>query len=189
MYYKNYEDYMRRVLGYPVESKDTYEINYPENVQNINIVDQEINQLQEYYPEIYRIINPVVYEICDKRSLELTKEALDIMVNEVYSRIENDKEIMSKLNIENRSIDNVNHRIDNRVNNLNIRKNIEDENRNKRLYNQLLKDIIKIMIINKLIENKKHQRPQNIRPPIRPQFPTEGGMWNPEHRIYEDNNY
>ena len=50
MYYKNYEDYMRAVLGYPIERQNTYS-NYSNNylqANNTNLVTQYMQAENSY---------------------------------------------------------------------------------------------------------------------------------------------
>ena len=56
MYYQNYEDYIRSVLGYPTQNCDTYPMNYFENTQNCIMPYQNTKELESCYPEIYRRI-------------------------------------------------------------------------------------------------------------------------------------
>ena len=50
MYYQNYEDYMRTILGYPVERQNTYS-NYSNNylqANNTNLVTQYMQAENSY---------------------------------------------------------------------------------------------------------------------------------------------
>jgi len=80
MYYQNYEDYMRAVLGYPTENRDIYQMNYFDEVQNNIMPYQNTKELENCYPEIYRIINPIVCEICDKCNVPITRDVVENMV-------------------------------------------------------------------------------------------------------------
>ena len=190
MYYQNYEDYMRYVLGYPIENRNTYQMNYFENAQNCIMPYQNTKELEDCYPEIYKIINPIVCEVCDKCSMPITRDVVENMVEEVYHKIEINNEISIRINIDNRS----NEKEENKTNiikqsnvrNLNteqLRKNVEAENRQRRPNNPFLRDLIRILILNRLLGGNFPNRPPRPRPPARPPFP--GGP-RLENRDYED---
>lgn len=193
MYYQNYEDYMRSVLGYPMENKDTYRMNYFEDAQNCIMPYQDTKELEDCYPEIYKMINPIVCEVCDRCNRPITRDSVENIVEEVYQRIEMNNEISIKINIDNRSIE---KEVENKVNsvkpastrnmsNESSRKNSEVENRQIRPNNPFLRDLIRILILNRLLGGGFLQgRPPRPRPPMRPPFP--GGPRPPMNRDYDD---
>lgn len=191
MYYQNYEDYMRSVLGYPTENQDTYRMNCFEDTQNYVMPYQNTKELEDCYPEIYKMINPIVCEVCDKYSTSITRDMLENMVEEVYQKIEINNEILIKINIDNRSNEKI---VENRVsdikqnnikniNNEQTRKSPEVENRQRRPNNPLLRDLIRILILNRLLGGFFPGRPPRPRPPVRPPFP--GGP-RPQPRDYDN---
>jgi len=191
MYYQNYEDYMRSVLGYPIENQDTYRMNCFEDTQNYVMPYQNTKELEDCYPEIYKMINPIVCEVCDKYGTSITRDMIENMVEEVYQKIEINNEILIKINIDNRSNEKI---VENRVNDIkqnnikNInneqtRKSPEVENRQRRPNNPLLRDLIRILILNRLLGGFFPGRPPRPRPPVRPPFP--GGP-RPQPRDYDN---
>lgn len=100
MYYQNYEDYIRSILGYPVmtangqygnKNLNTYHYEYVSSRPTYN---QDILNL---YPEIYRILNPMICKICEANTKPITEELLDQMTDEIYLNIESDN-LNSELN-------------------------------------------------------------------------------------------
>lgn len=202
MYYQNYEDYMRSVLGYPVET--TYD-NYIIQSRDYNVSYQNNSELENMYPEIYKKINPMVCEVCERSKTPITKEVLENMVEEVYQRIEINNEIWLKINVD----ENITQKeIQNRTTNTNANskansvRNVSElegarqvENRQRRPNNPLLRDLIRILILNKILGGFFPNRPPHPRPP-RPPFPGPGrppfpggpgGMPpRPQPRDYED---
>lgn len=193
MYYQNYEDYMRSVLGYPTNNSYTYD-NYIAN-DNRNYSDYE--NMEELYPEIYRKINPLVCKECDGYSGPITKEVIDSMVDRIYSNIEMNNDIMVNLNVDNRSnkekiVANTNSRI---VNNETQRgkenvRNSDVENRQIRQNNPFLRDLLRILILNRLFGGGQFPgRPPRPpfpgpgRPPVRPPFP---GPIQPRQENYDN---
>lgn len=192
MYYQNYEDYMRSVLGYPVQNQDAYPMNYFENTQGCIMSYQNTKELEDCYPEIYRIVNPIVCEVCDKYNNTITRDMLENMVEEIYQRIEINNEIAIKINIDNR---NVEKEVENRGNNAKIntirnlnneqlRKTPEIENRQRRPNNPLLRDLIRILILNRLLGGNSPNRPSRPRPPVRPPFLRETRIENENYEKY-----
>lgn len=193
MYYQNYEDYMRSVLGYPIENQDTYRMNHLEDTQNCSTTYQNTKELEDCYPEIYKMINPIVCEVCDKCTNPMTRDMVEDMVEEVYQRIEKNHEIAIKINIDNRSTE---KEIENRINTVKpnatrnnlsseqMRKSSEVENRQRRPNNPFLRDLIRILILNRLLGGFFPGRPPRPRPPMRPPFP--GGPRPPMTRDYDD---
>lgn len=148
MNYQNYEDYMRAVLGYANnEPNYTYDDYYPRMEQ------PQYNETEDLYPEIYRIVNPVVENVCSRnRNKNITEELVRAMTEEVYSNVEGNSalqvDVQVKTELKNGD-----------VRNPNVKK---PETRQK---NFLLNDLIRILILKNLL------RP---RPPVRPPFPGPG---------------
>ena len=195
MYYQNYEDYMRAVLNYPIENRNTYEINsfyeMPRDVVNY----QNTKELEETYPEIYKQINPIVVDSCVKCNLPITREVVDKLEEEIYKKVEQNSEFSVQIKIENRNnekeIENRNNvaRVNNvrtNVSSEQARKLQETENRQRRPQNPFLRDIIRILILNQLLGGNRPNRPPYPKPPIRPPFPGEQRPPIMHHRDYED---
>lgn len=185
MYYQNYEDYMRSVLGYPVVN--TYD-NYVIENRDYTVSYQNNSELESMYPEIYKKLNPVVCEVCEKSKVPITKEVIENMVEEIYQKIDiNNNEILLNINIENSNNNNQKeiqnrtsaisrtNQITNNTNNSSqmSRQVNEVENRQRRPNNPLLRDLIRILILNQIIGGGFPNRPPRPRPPYpgRPPFP------------------
>lgn len=193
MYYQNYEDYMRSVLGYPMESQDTYQMNYFEDTRNCMIPYQNTKELEDCYPEIYRMINPIVCEVCDRCNGPVTKDTVENMVEEVCKRIEINNEISIKINIDNRNseketenrVNTIRANSNKSINNEQVRKTSEVENRQIKQNNPFLRDLIRILILNRLLGGGFFPgRPPRVMPPMRPPFL--GGPRPPMNRDYDD---
>lgn len=103
MNYQSYEDYMRSVLGYPINSPDIYEPYDYRNSQNYedtyyqneyvsNLSEEEIRGL---YPEIYHLVYPMVCKVCAVNSQPLTGELIEKMTDEVYNAIEDTSTVVN----------------------------------------------------------------------------------------------
>lgn len=198
--YNEYEDYMRSVLGYAPQYQqyDTYGNIY----DNFNSCfpyrdNAQFNEsrYQNMYPEIYNILKPMVGKICENRNIDSITEAdLENMAQNIYSNIEADIDVVN-VNIvtsdsrnENRSgnrPESLNANVNNKDNNLdysrsgNMRvKEASKEEKRACCGNPTLKDLIKILLLNQLINNK----PQKPGFPGRPPMPPHGYYPRPPFR-------
>lgn len=158
MYYNPYEEYMRNSLGYNmVPPVEPYE--------NENIFTYEEPNVDDMYPEIYRMVYPMVCKACMNVEENITEDLVGRLTEEIYKNIEQQE--VSQENRSNTSngsaqtgkavrIDNNNQRT-NQIQNNNIRH--EDRNRNP-----FLRDLIRILVLRELVG-----RPS--RPPYRPPMP------------------
>ena len=170
MYNQSCEEYMRSMLGYPVQNYNTYDTN--ENYQYQTMNNNE--EIEECYPEIYKIVYPMVCKACEGNTKPVNKQLIDSMTNEIYMAIEGNQEVNVNINLSN-----------------NVRSSSQDssfkkgevkvENRNTETRqigrnNFLLNDLIRILLIRELLGNGRSNyqgRPPIFpgRPPIRPNFP------------------
>lgn len=151
MYYQNYEDYMRSVLGYANNERNyTYDSYYPRVEQT-----QYDDGLEDLYPDIYRIINPVVEDVCSKnRNKQITEELVRTMTDEVYNNVEGNSNLQVNVQVrtelKNGDVRNPNAKLK------------EEPTSETRQRNFLLNDLIRILILRNLLRR---------RPPVRPPFP------------------
>ncbi len=113
MYYQNYEDYMRQVLGYPINdpniyetydyrndyrNSQTYEDTYPyrNHVMNDTILtNMSDDEVKHCYPEIYHLVYPMVCRVCDANTQPITRDLIEKMTDEVYNSIENTSTVVN----------------------------------------------------------------------------------------------
>ncbi|MBP3502905.1 MAG: hypothetical protein J6K42_05490 [Clostridia bacterium] len=175
MYNNEYEDYMRSILGYPIQNEmNTYRDNNLFFPYRSGIAYTNENNYESLYPEIYKILKPMVRKVCNNpRYGSISNDTLEIMANEIYNNIESDIDVIN-VNINTKEAETSGNlaRTDMKVS----QSKIKDEESRICCGNPTLKDLIKIMIIKQLIENNGNRPP--IRP--RPQFPM------PPHRELEN---
>lgn len=153
MYNSNYEEYMRNVLGYSFVPKDTYQMQ--ENIYEVGrIPDFENETLENLYPDIYRMIYPMVQKACMQRNGVINGKAIDEMTEEIYRAMEE---------TETRTIDSTTKiNSDVRANSSQPVKKTET-----RQNNFLLRDLIRILILRELLQRPgRPPRPPMGRPPI-----------------------
>lgn len=181
-----YEEYMQNFLNYPANDyRNTYDQmveNYPYSYSGQNMFDYDYNsnfygmqnrnsmqtdELEKCYPEIYKVVYPMVRKVCMQNTRGLTRDAVDSMVEEVYSNIESNDAI--ELNIT----------LNNDVRGETSCEN--SENRESRVESRIrrnngLSDLIRILILRELLGRPGCIGP-NCRPgmrPPRPPFPGPG---------------
>lgn len=204
MYNQTYEDYIRSILGYPRQMDNTYSTNTGENVYMQSTSDVNSDEIEQFYPEIYKIVYPMVCKVCNNNTSPITKELIENMTNDIYFSIESDNEIGLNITLGNdvrasSSSDNsnnyvkpINRNLHNEENRPTISSNkktseqiakIENRNvketksENRQIRNNSLRDLIQILIIRQLLKNRRNRpnRPNQL--PLRPPFPGRpGGM-------------
>ena len=156
-----YEDYIQSMFGnwQTQNYQDTYDFNniggnpynymnnYGYNSFNRNISVTADIDLEELYPEIYKIVYPMVKKACDRVSSPITREVFENMVDEIYSNIEVSDTIDLHINVSN-DIKNVNS-----INNRGGLKK-EEETRETR-QSSLAKDLIQILLIRELLRRRR----------------------------------
>mgnify|MGYP000000572778 CR=1 FL=1 len=200
MYYQNYEDYIKSILGYPIsQDNNSYQTNtytypsYSYNNYNQNI-PRYSSEILNLYPEIYKVVNPMVCKICEANSKPITAELIEQMTDEIYANIECDNEeeainvrvtlpkeksfnSVKKENLrENRNTHANNSNVSSRALQNNLEKtqkkqedksiNVPQNRQNRRSStNNTLRDLIKILILNQLLGGNRPNRPEMPRPP------------------------
>ncbi len=166
MSYQNYEEYMRSVLGYsPYVGNDYTYTDEQEDIYNYSNDTMQVTptaptqDLTQFYPDIYKIIYPMVCKVCNiNLNRELTKELLDQMTDEIYQNMEPEEEecpTRKEPPLKNGDVRNPNA------------KEPEVQVKESRRTNFLLRDLIRILLL------REWGRPG--RPPMRPPFPPPGG--------------
>lgn len=166
MYYSNYEDYMRMVLGYPPENSNTYSM-YENNcysmpINNSNTMTNNIEEIESLYPEIYRTINPMVCQMCDNNTEPISKELVEQMTERIYTTVEGNINTTININVE------TNKKVENRNSKEPVKAEVKETR--QRMNNPLLRDLIRILILNRLLGGNR---------PPRPPFPGRPGHGRP----------
>ena len=170
MVYSSYEEYMNNLLGRTCIKEKQLENNEIEKIVNnennintdINIDTYSIenNEFENFYPDIYKIVYPVVCKRCLNINENITEDLIDNITNEIYNVIEKDE-----IEDQNKNVNYNNFRASRNFKHIPMIMEEKRENRNR---SYLLSDLIKILVLRELIGNGR--RPPN--PPIPPRVPT-----------------
>ena len=161
MFNESYEEYIRSILGYPNYQSNnyinTYNNEYAQNRQR----NSSNSEIEGCYPEIYKIIYPMINKACRNNFEPITPELVERITDDIYSSVEADNQINININLtneigtnENRS-DNTSRRDikkeNNKINNIQEDKKIENRGEDRQFRNRNLRDLIKILIIRELL--------------------------------------
>ena len=187
MYNETYGNYIRSILGYPARNQfEQYNQEMPEYQSyqeyrnptfntNINISGNNV-ELENSYPEIYKIVYPMVTKKCENvRSETFSKSDIENMTDEIYYALEEKQEKRININLtnnmsstkaQNNSAVSTSAKVENKRPDVKISQKAI-ENSEKRQINSGLRDLIQILLIRELLN-----RP---RPPFRPPMPNPPG--------------
>jgi len=184
MYNNVYQEYINNMLGI---MPTNFEHNtYNDQMSSLNNSNAEI---ERFYPELYKIIYPMIQNACMRNTKPLTEDNINEMTKEIYSNFMADDVNIININLNN-DVRNSSKTPETKKSTTNDRisespKIERIEEREARINNHVLRDLIKILLIREL-----RGRPGNFFP-IRP-FPPRNGMFPPRRSdsnfgIYEEN--
>lgn len=179
MYQETYEDYIRSILGYPNLNNNCMENNTYQNMPVMQQTKEEMTELEGCYPEIYKVVYPMVNKACSTNTKPITRELIEELTNEIYQSVENDNEINVTINLKNEVSGVPNHRSNtmntNQVAVVKSEKKQENRGEDRQFRNRGLQDLIRILLIRELLGRPGNRPPRPPmpphRPPMRPPFP------------------
>lgn len=215
MYNETYDDYIRSILGYPPMRS------YEDNIQDYRNQNMNYNMtsnmntnymsatsdmdLESCYPEIYKIVYPMVCKKCDSVQMPVTNDDIQNMTDEIYYALEARNDIQLNINLTNEIKGKGTGTINTNMTRATDKKpevrisETSSENRETRQFNRGLRDLIQILLIRELLRRFRRKpgmppgrppmpRPPmpGPRPPMRPGFGTGGTTFN---RDFEMSNY
>ena len=191
MYQNSLEEYMKSVLGYQMPQNNTYCENQNYNCINTQYMGREQNnELEQCYPEIYKIVYPMVKKACSQNTKPITKELVEELTNEIFLTVESSENTNININLTNE----VNKTDTKTVQNRTTPKVEVKETSNKRetrQSNYLLNDLIRVLIIRELLGRPSPRPPfPGNRPPFppgRPPFPGPGPRPPIRPREFDEN--
>ena len=141
-------------------------------------------KLENCYPEIYKLVYPMVLKNCQNSRATITADDSDNMTDEIYYALENKEGIELNINLTNNvsnsrdmNLQNLNEKRDKSNNKTEIKIKEKTEKRETRQINKGLRDLIKILLLRELL-NRPGQRPPmpgpGPYPPVRPPMPGPG---------------
>lgn len=206
MYNETYDEYIRSILGYsPNNSYNNYQ-DYSNQNMNINYNNRNNNELEQCYPEIYKIVYPMITTKCNNVRANLTSEDIENMTDEIYYALEEKNQIQLNINLGNEvrtteTSNSKNTKVVDKKPEVKVTESAKLENDGKRETRQInrgLRDLIKILLIRELLNRpgrpgQPHPpmppRPRPPRPPMRPPFNQGPGRMPFNNREFETSSY
>ena len=175
MYNETYEEYIRSILGYPTMSALNNEIE-DYRIQNMNYNQTwDMNttsdmELENCYPEIYKIVYPMITKKCNNITMSVTKEDIENMTDEIYYALEERDEIKLNINLTNEvrkteTASNNRVKMPDKKTEVKISE-LQSEKRETRQINRNLRDLIQILLIRELLRRRPGRAPMPPRPPM-----------------------
>lgn len=141
-------------------------------------------ELENCYPEIYKLVYPMVLKKCQNSRATITADDIDNMTDEIYYALENKEGIELNINLTNSvsnsrdmNSQNSNEKRDKSNNKTEVKIKESTEKRETRQINRGLRDLIKILLLRELL-NRPGPRPPmpgpGPYPPVRPPMPGPG---------------
>lgn len=156
----SYEEYMNNLLGNNMYNQRKMNLNPVELYEDSTYNNQTNSELEKGYPDIYKIIYPMICKRCLYINEEITEELVERITNEIYENVEKDESPEEARSEQRKEIyrngcSNKNMRYMYRIN--------EESNQleEKRQKNLLLNDLIKILVLRELLGTGKRTRISN----------------------------
>ncbi|MBQ2938670.1 MAG: hypothetical protein IJE05_07405 [Clostridia bacterium] len=207
MYNETYDEYIRSILGYPPMRSyendfqdyrsQNMDYNMTSNMNTNSINNISDTNLESCYPEIYKIVYPMVTKKCSNVRMPVTDEDIQNMTDEIYFALEGRTEVQININLGNdvRNTETTNTnttRTSDKKPEVKVTE-VSGEKRETRQINRGLRDLIQILLIRELLNRPgrppiQHPPMTRPRPPVRPPF-RPGDRRFPFSREFEASNY
>lgn len=182
-----YNDYMQNLLGSNFPNyQNTYDnsfidIGYSYNPMGNYFYNNQpqMNRsvdLESLYPEIYKIIYPMVQKACLQITGQIDASLLDNLTNDIYNNLEGENVVNLNINIENtknESTDSNNSSNTRNSSSKQEKRQINNPIQETRQINNPIRDLIKILLIRELLRRQRPNRPPRPMRPMDPMRPTE----------------
>lgn len=178
MYNNVYQEYINSMLGTNPNYNRMEPTNF-ENTMNTNQFFQNpVNNenLEKLYPDLYRLLYPMIQHACMKNTNQLSENTINDMVEEIYSNFVSDDNSSDNFNSSNefrsgKSSETAS--VSKSKNSSAITAKKEErisEKREIRQDNYVLRDLIRILVLRELLGRPGGNRPGWQQPPFRPPF-------------------
>lgn len=211
MYNNVYQDYINNIIGITPKIQSNFEYNAYESTNYIQEKNALNIDLECFYPEIYKLLYPMIQTACMKNTKPLTEDTINEMVEDIYSNFNADDVTVLNINLTNDVRSNktsnsstVSKNTVQPVSNKSIskplsetRNEIEEGKRSPSPNNFILNDLIRILLIRELLGKPVNHFPNRPiipggnRPPFRPReiasSSQEIGIYEPSYMYSEFN--
>ena len=182
-----YNDYMQNLLGSNFPNyQNTYDNSFIDIGYSYNPIGNyfynnqpQMNRsvdLESLYPEIYKIIYPMVQKACLQITGQIDASLLDNLTNDIYNNLEGENVVNLNINIENtknESTDSNNFSNTRNSSSKQEKRQINNSIQETRQINNPIRDLIKILLIREFLRRPRQNRPPRPMRPMDPMRPTE----------------
>lgn len=156
MCYQN--DYMRDFFYYNQSPNQNMNMNY--GYMPNNMMRNNNGNIENLYPNIYRILRPVVRKVVSGSNYQyLTEEVVSNMVDTVYNIVEGDRNTrVAEVNSETTETRRGNNGTSTNVSQTQSSNQNRTNNSNNTEYNNLLKDLIRILVLQEILNRNGYGR-------------------------------
>ena len=154
-----------------MQNQRSFQSSMRENTEQNMEESEEILRIQKMYPDIYCLLMPMVNKIVEENNdREITDNLIESMTTEIYNNIEDDminssRTTNSKTNntMAQSSQTGNTQRQSTQSNNTTTRNTVSNTMQNsRRIGNPTLRDLIKILIIRRLLEHRRNTRRSSV---------------------------
>lgn len=153
-----YQEYIDSIYMTNFNQNRTKTTNFENTMNSDYLFPNTVNNeyLEKFYPDIYRLLNPMIKHVCMKNVNQLSEKTINGMVEEVYSNFISDPNSVDDFNSghEFRSGKNSETSFTGKAKNSILstsRRNEAIEKRQTKEENYILRDLIRILIVRELI--------------------------------------
>ena len=136
MYNNIFQEYINKMIGGTPRIESIFVNNDFHNQNNM--------ELDRLYPDLYKLLYPMIKTACLRNTKPITAEKIEEMVKEIYSNFHNEETSQTSIKVKNKGT---------------------EINKVEKANNDFLKDVIKILLIKEVFEDQ-----ENIQPLIRQKF-------------------
>ena len=154
-----------------MQNQRSFQSSMRENTEQNMEESEEILRIQKMYPDIYCLLMPMVNKIVEENNdREITDNLIESMTMEIYNNIEDD--MINSSRTTNSKTNNImaqssqtgnTQRQSTQSNNTTTRNTVSNTMQNsRRIGNPTLRDLIKILIIRRLLEHRRNTRRSSV---------------------------
>ena len=163
-----YDEYMQSILGshqmmgHPMGSPNPAQMNtYQGGMENPYMMNRPVEAVEEMYPEMYKMVYPMVVKVVNMNNMPITDSLVDKLTDNVYFSVEDRESLENTVRQELRD------------KKQDSGEKPEDETRRRPFGYDGLRDLIRILVLRQLIDNRYpgHRHDHRFRPmPMHPQY-------------------
>ena len=188
MYNNIYQEYINSIVGTNPNYNRMETTNFENTINTYQFFQNSVNNenLERFYPELYRLLYPMIQHVCMKNMTQLSENTINDMVEEVYLNFVSDSNNEdSNSSNEFRSGKSLEKSVVLKSKSSTATTTKKEERREYRQENYILRDLIRILILRELLGGTGENRLRWSQTPFRPPFgPRDSSIYETSPIIY-----